>query len=358
MGAQAIKPSSELGEIGERRLVAEVLKPRYSQAYSFGDDSALLPSDPSWGFELVATTDPCPEPLVASLGRDDPYFHGWLLATINLSDLAAAGAKPLGLLTSYLLPDWLTVGELNRLLDGVDDCCRMHACQVVGGNIGDAPSMQLTATAIGKCAAGKRLSRSGAKEGDAIMLVGSPGYLWSAALLYTKHATLSEADEELIFDRAARPVAQLAAGRQLAEAGIAHAAIDISDGLYPSIQALCAAGEVGAVMDADYCALDPLPREVCSQAGVDPFVMTQLWGDWTLLVAIAQADVGLAAQMLASIDVACHEIGHFVAGGKSQFRRDGKLESWQGDDAERFTGSSWRRSKLPDYVGRLISSRP
>jgi len=57
---------------------------------------------PAWPFELVATTDPCPEPLVFSLGYTDLYYQGWLLATINFSDLAAAGAEPLGLLVSYL----------------------------------------------------------------------------------------------------------------------------------------------------------------------------------------------------------------------------------------------------------------
>ena len=87
-----------LGQVGERRLVAEVLGQRYSHTLSFGDDCAVVPELPPWPFELVATTDPCPEPLVASLEMEweDLYYQGWLLGTINFSDPAAAALSRSG----------------------------------------------------------------------------------------------------------------------------------------------------------------------------------------------------------------------------------------------------------------------
>ena len=91
-----------LQDLGERRIVEEVLAPRYAAASPrFGDDCAtvhLRDND-----HLLVTTDPCPPPMSAHLGFPDLYYAGWLLATINLSDLAAAGADPLGLLTSLQL---------------------------------------------------------------------------------------------------------------------------------------------------------------------------------------------------------------------------------------------------------------
>jgi thiamine-monophosphate kinase len=348
-----------LGDYGERRLIGELLQDRYGQSGRFGDDCAVLPGRSSWPFELVATTDPCPEPLVASLGWSDLYYQGWLLGTINFSDLAAAGADPLGLLVSYLLPPALAVEGLNRLLDGVDDCCRAHGTQVVGGNLSDASAVQLTGTAIGVCPLGERLSRRGARPGDRILLVGSPGYLWGAVLLDRGHARLSKADTDQVIDRARRPVAQLAAGRALAESGLARAAVDVSDGLYASIQALCAANQIGAIIEPERCGLDPLPREICRQSGVDPFALAQLWGDWTLVVAVGGDHVAAAIDQLAALDVRAQDIGYFTADSeKSQLLQDGVLGTWHGVDAERFTGASWTRSKIPDYVEWLLGSRP
>jgi thiamine-monophosphate kinase len=346
-----------LASLGERRLISEVLGPRYRSAVSFGDDCAVVPHLPAGSFQLVATTDPCPEPLVASLGWKDPYYQGWLLGTINFSDLAAAGAEPLGLLVSYLLPEGLAVADLERIMDGVDDCCRAHGSQVIGGNLGDGSSIQLAATAIGACAPGKRLSRKGAREGDSILMVGSPGYLWGAALLREGHAHLPSAEEHAVFERALKPVAQLRAGRLLATAELAHAAIDVSDGLYASVQALCIDNGLGAVIDANAPVLDTLPEEICIQARVNPFAMAQLWGDWTLIAAVDGKAVGTTIETLQAANVSCHEIGAFQAGPEIILRQDGDAIAWHGIDAERFTESSWRRSKLSDYLNGLVGLR-
>src|SRR5690348_5822441 len=109
-----------LSDLGERRIVEEILRPRYDRGQGFGDDCAILdwPGAPPAGAQLVASTDPAPRPVAATLGFSDPYYEGWLLATANLSDLAAAGAHPLGLMTSLTLPAATTVHDFTRLLDG------------------------------------------------------------------------------------------------------------------------------------------------------------------------------------------------------------------------------------------------
>src|SRR6266567_911696 len=117
MSSEVLSGQPALASLGERRLVSQVLGRRYGAMAWFGDDCAVIPQLPSRPFELVATTDPGPEPL--------------------------------GLLVSYLLPEGLPVSDFERLMDGVDDSCRAHGSAVIGGNLGDAPFTQLSATALG-----------------------------------------------------------------------------------------------------------------------------------------------------------------------------------------------------------------
>lgn len=153
-----------LADLGERRIVEELLRPRYStdKRPRFGDDCAFI-ADGDWlcGATLVATTDPCPEPMASFLGYTSLYYRGWLLAAINLSDLAAAGAHPLGLLTSLIIPNDTTIEDFVSLLDGIEDCCRRVGTRVAGGNLKEGAKIDLTATAIGACQIGQCLSRSG-----------------------------------------------------------------------------------------------------------------------------------------------------------------------------------------------------
>lgn len=343
-----------LDTLGERRLVAEVLARRYRETPGFGDDCAVVPLDNVEGVELVATTDPCPTPLVASLGWDDLYFRGWLLAVINLSDLAAAGARPAGLMVSYVLPGKLSVLEFERLVSGVDDSCQVHGTRVLGGNLGDGPAVHLTATAIGRCSPGERLGRRGAQAGDVLLLLGSPGYLWATALLRLGHASLPRAEEQAVFDRALHPRAQTAAGVALAQARLAKAAMDVSDGLYASVSSLCEANGLGAEI-IGRATLDPPIENVCRQASVDAFDLAQLWGDWSLLVAVAPERAQDACDLAATVGSAAQPIGVMTATPGVWLEWGGQRDVWVGVESERFTPSSWRSDLVGEYVTRLRS---
>lgn len=333
-----------LAELGERRIVAELLEPRYRSVPSFGDDCAVLGSD------RVITTDSCSTALVADLGMDDPVHTGWLLATINLSDLAAAGAEPEGLVVNYTLRSDTPVDTLSRIMDGVDACAAAHGTRVLGGDIGEGREMRLSATAVGVCArrpgpdgAVSRLSRRGALAGDRLLLVGSPGYLWAAALLHHGFAKVGEDERQQVDDRACRPRAQLVAGRQLAANGLASSATDVSDGLYASVRNLCLANGLGAVIDVGM-ELDEVLLRICRQAGVHPFQLGQTWGDWSLLAAVHPQDVASARRVLAGTGTAVREIGVLTPATGQIRLSDGSREhpEWNGIDQERFSSTSWR----------------
>src|SRR5690348_11742256 len=97
-------------DVGERHLIDHELRARYGDQQGFGDDCAVL-EVPSKASTLVWTTDPAPLPVAHTLGYDDYYYWGWLLAAINWSDIAAAGGSPVGLLTSLTLPNEFSLSD-------------------------------------------------------------------------------------------------------------------------------------------------------------------------------------------------------------------------------------------------------
>ncbi len=342
-----------LGDLGERGIQEKLLRPRYDGTDGFGDDCAFLGVADG---ELVATTDTCPNPLVNILAEPDMYHAGWLLATINLSDLAAAGATPLGLVVNYTLPKTTTVRAFRRLLDGVDECAAAHGTRVVGGDIRDGETVHLSATAIGRCAPGSRLRRTGAAVGDRLLLIGSPGYLWAAALLAGGRATLPTADAERIWSRARRPLAQLAAARLLAENRLLRAAMDVSDGLFATVRTLCEANGLGAAVTPDI-RLDDAVAAVAEQAGLRPFDLAQTWGDWPLVaVAASDEDVELARKCLGDKH-SVHEIGTLVPASQGLTLRTGTTAvPWRGIAQERFSSSSWHGGDLAGLIADVLGA--
>jgi thiamine-monophosphate kinase len=348
-------PTPSLADLGERQIYTTLLKPRYQALPSFGDDCAAL------GRDRVVTTDSCPTPLVACLGITDPYYAGWLLATINLSDLAAAGAMPEGLVVNYTLPSSTLVRDFKRIMDGVDACAAKHGTRVLGGDIRDGRELNLSATAIGRCVPRhhwlhprlprRRLSRRGARAGDQLLLIGSPGYLWAAALIANSWASLSEAETRQVWERACRPCAQLRAGQLLASRDLAHAAIDISDGLYASVRILCATNTVGACMRANI-ELDPVLRKVCDQAKVSSFKLGQTWGDWSLLVAVAPGNLKRALTALERAGCHVRAVGTLTADSAIVVESGdgGQPAPWVGIDQERFSPTSWHGDRINDYI--------
>ena len=234
-----------LDELGERRIIDEILRPRYGIPAStyFGDDCArVVEASSIGGGTVVATTDPCPEPMATVLGFSDPYYRGWLLATINLSDLAAAGARPLGLLTSLILPNETTTDELVRLLDGIDDCCASNETRVIGGNLKEGLKIDVSATAIGFCAMGNCLSRTGCLDGDAIVVVGDFGLFW-AGVLAVQHKLLTGSNEHDLLRNILTPMPKVRVGWQIALNHLLTACLDNSDGLYASLAQLAASNQ-------------------------------------------------------------------------------------------------------------------
>ncbi len=206
-----------------------------------GDDAAVLRPPP--GEELVATVDAVAEGVHFD-GRFPPADVGWKALAVNLSDLAAMGARPLWALVALGVPPGTPAARLAGVARGLAACARAHGVAVAGGNVTRAPALSLTVTVVGAVSPGRALRRDGARPGDAVLVSGTLG---DAAL------GLEPGAPPALVRRQRRPTPRLALGRALV--GLASAAIDLSDGLVQDLGHLCAASGVGAALE-----LDRLPR--------------------------------------------------------------------------------------------------
>jgi thiamine-monophosphate kinase len=214
------------------------------------DDAALFDG-------LVITHDSIAEG-VHFLPFDPPASVGWKLVAVNLSDLAAKGAVPAAALLSLTLTgdgDWEA-----GFIRGVEAACESYGLQLIGGDtiaLPEGAPRVLGLTAIGR--AGKRVpDRSGGKPGDGLWLVGDLGD--AAAGLYQLRADKKAAGP--LVDAYRRPVPLLAAGQALAP--LAHAMMDVSDGLLLDTLRMARVSGCAAVIDLDSL---PLSDEFVSALG-------------------------------------------------------------------------------------------
>ncbi|AVP56479.1 thiamine-phosphate kinase [Pulveribacter suum] len=245
--------------MGEFDLIARYFArpgpPGRSVALGVGDDCALL--QPAPGMQLAVSSDMLVE------GRHFfadvyPAHLGHKALAVNLSDLAACGARPLAFTLALALPRvdevWLQ-GFAEGLLALADE----HGCALVGGDTTQGP-LNLCITVFGEVAPGQALLRSGARPGDDIWVSGTPGEARLA--LDALRGQLHAAPEVLaaLRQRLERPTPRVALGRRLA--GLASSAIDVSDGLLGDLSHILSASRAGARIDVD-AAADLLAASAC-----------------------------------------------------------------------------------------------
>lgn len=215
-----------------------------------GDDGALLQTDATQALVVVTDTSLANRHFPAAA---NPFDIGYRALAVNLSDIAAMGARPKWMLLNLTLPD-VDRNWLRSFSAGLHTLAKEHDVSLVGGDT-TRGELAITITVIGEVTKSNALLRSGARVGDQIAVTGELGL--AAAALKLWRAQQAIPDE---LHRAwLRPHAQLQAGQLLG--GIASAAIDISDGLAADLGHLLRASDVGAHLDMDVLPVNPLLAE-------------------------------------------------------------------------------------------------
>ncbi len=205
-----------------------------------GDDAAILRVPP--GHRLVVAMDTL-NVGVHFPAETAPADIGWKALAVNLSDLAAMAATPAWCTLSLSLPQ-SDARWVDGFLDGFLELAAQHDVALVGGDTTRGP-LSVCVTAHGVIEPRGALLRSGARVGDDVWITGTLGD--AAAALRQWQA--GEAMTPALRMRLDRPMSRVAVGRALA--GIAHACIDVSDGLLADLGHVCRASRVGAELDVD-----------------------------------------------------------------------------------------------------------
>jgi len=207
-----------------------------------------------------------------------------------LSDLAAMGAKPHSALLALGLPAALTDAELMEVIDGIADASDEYDTPVVGGNVTRASELSLTTTVLGTLGpATAPLSRKGARPGDGVFVTGVVGAAALGCALLQKglRFATSSALERFFIEAWAHPSAAIVAGQRLA--GLATAAIDISDGLVQDLGHVCRASGLHARVSTDELPLAQGFRELCAHHDLEPLPLALAGGEDYVLLFTAPA---------------------------------------------------------------------
>jgi thiamine-monophosphate kinase len=243
-------------------------------ALGIGDDCALLAAPPVAGMQMAISSDMLVEGRHFFAGADARMLGHKCLA-VNLSDLAAMGARPLAFTLALALPqaerDWLA-----GFSEGLFALADAHDVELIGGDTTKGP-LTVCITIFGEVQAGHALRRAAAQLGDDIWISGTLGDARLALAGYRGEVRLDARTQAKAALRMHTPTPRVALGVALAEAALAHAAIDISDGLVGDLGHILTASRLGAALDIDALPAGPalatqpqlLRRQFCAAGGDD-----------------------------------------------------------------------------------------
>jgi thiamine-monophosphate kinase len=232
--------------MGEFDLIARYFtRPARRAVVGVGDDCALW--QPQAGMQLAISTDMLVEGR-HFLNTVSPQRLGHKSLAVNLSDLAASGAKPLAFTLSLALPR-IDEAWLKGFSEGLLALADLHQCELIGGDTTQGP-LTIGITVFGEVPPGDALLRSGAQAGDDIYISGSVGDARLALEVFRGNLSVSAADFESSRHRMEQPEPRVALGMALR--GIANACIDVSDGLAGDLGHILKASQVGAVLTTDW----------------------------------------------------------------------------------------------------------
>ena len=242
-----------------------------------GDDAALVAPD------LVWTVDAQVDGVHFRRDWSSPEDVGWKALSVNLSDLAAMGATPVGALVSLIFGEG-DATSVEPIYAGLEACSRLYDCPIIGGDVARGPGLALSISVLGRAASAPP-GRDGARPGDVIAVTGTLGEA-AAGLLALRDPALGALEgAEACVERQRRPHPRMHEGVALAQ--VAHAMMDISDGIATDLRRMARRSSVGITVDLDVLPMHSAVRRIADHSGVEPSALAATGGeDYELAVAL------------------------------------------------------------------------
>lgn len=311
---------------GEDELIRRFFGPLAGPAaLGLKDDAALFSPPP--GRDLVLTADA----LVAGVHffADDPAASiGRKALGVNLSDLAAKGARPEGFLLTLALPDGWEEPWLAGFCAGLGEGARQYGCPLFGGDtVRAAGPLVLSITAIGSVPTGRMVRRTTARPDELICVTGTIGDAHLGLLLsgserpdWASRLSPEEADE--LLDRYRHPRPRTGFARTLCDA--ATAAMDVSDGLGGDLRKMLEASGIGGKVD-----IDAVPLSIAARSALtaEPRLLERVLSggdDYEILFTLPAERLDALRQASAATDIAVTVIGRTDDGSGLRFQRRGE----------------------------------
>lgn len=302
--------------LGEFELIARYFAPLAAGepgAAGLRDDAALI--DPAPGTTLVATVDAMVEG-VHFLPEDPAEMLGRKLLRVNLSDLAAMGARPRGYLLVTAFSERIDEAWIAAFVAGLAADQRDFGLGLLGGDTVRTPGpLTLSLTALGEVARGRALARSTARAGDLVYVSGTVGDgALGLKVLRGGLAGLAPAARQALAARYRLPVPRLALGQALAARGLATAAIDVSDGLVADLGHIAeTSGLAGEIEAAAVPQSEAARHALAAEPGLREAVLAG-GDDYELLFTVAPGRAEEVARLAAELDLPLTRIGTMAAG--------------------------------------------
>jgi thiamine-monophosphate kinase len=207
---------------------------------------------------------------------------GWMSAAVNLSDVAAMGAEPTGLVMAIGMPADTEIAFVEELAKGMQACAEFCGTAIIGGDLDTHAELTITGTALGKVKKSQLLLRRGGRPGDLVCVTGYTGSAGAALEALQSRKPVSETVLKALFE----PIPRTKEARKLAESGAVTSMMDTSDGLAMSLYDLARQSHVGFRIRESSL---PILKEV-KEFVPNPHELTELalytGGDFELLFTI------------------------------------------------------------------------
>jgi thiamine-monophosphate kinase len=297
---------------GEDRLIARYFRPlaKHPGALGLGDDAAVI--KPPSGCDLVLKTDGVISG-VHFFPDDPPETVAKKVLRMNLSDLAAKGAKPMGFLLAIALPQDVPESWLAAFARGLDDDARIYDCPLLGGDTDRTPGpLSISISALGTVPHGTMVRRGGAKASDRVVVTGTIGDAALGLKLrrdpgLAKRWGLSDTQRDELIDRYRLPRPRNILAESLRR--WASSAMDISDGLAGDLAKLFRNAPVAADIETARVPLSDAARQALA---VDPSLIEAVvtgGDDYEILATVSVTNLEPMHAAASAVDVPLTEIG-------------------------------------------------